>query len=390
MKSLLKRFAPYAGVFVLAGTVGACGDDGGDGNTPDIDGGPDPIDAGIDAEVCVGHGCEGIDSPFQLPEGGEVRLERFQYLSNDDPDDNRDLAAQAFFFENQDPLSRGLDGEPVTIRQELADQGYSCGDFTKGIFFDNGNAPEMDAIIASRDYYDVGETVTLTNTDNTAEVIELEKQAPGATDLSAGLEHPILYQGNPKFQLTRNATFSASIDGSQEYPELDVTFGESVVGEEMAEADGSGTPLIYMPSAFTLTSPTEDELFEQGLNFTKGEDFSFTYTLDEPTPAGFPTVVPFVAFLDADFKVEAYCFKTPVDGADPDTGDFTIPYEIFEVVSPGGDDIATNFLFGRFTHVAWEVGQDATRLDFLGVECFASVNDNGGGYTVLDASTAAN
>lgn len=372
------RVTSYAGAAVLAASFGiGCGDDDGPSDPPvdappaDVDAEP-TIDAGDDtpdAEPCQGHGCDDIDSPFQLPEGGEFRLERFQTGAMDTQDS---LAGQAFFFKGQEPTFRPLDGELVEIRQALADQGYSCSDFTDGTRFDNGSTAEAQSIVDTRTYYDVGETVTLTNEADDTEEINLPKQPPGATDFSASLTHPVLYRDDGEGDVTRDAVYLPSITGSADYPALDLKFGRSVVGEPLHdETTGEGTPKLYMPSKFLITSPTEDDFFANGVTFTTSldDDVTFEYDLVDQTGdlTDWPTIVPFIGFVTPDDEVTAYCFKTPTDdNPNPDDGEFIVPSEILSVVST---DPGSYILFGRFTHVAWEYQQDFTRMDFLGVEC---------------------
>jgi hypothetical protein len=379
-KSSLQPIAQLAGAFLLAGSMAACGDDGGNppvtppdagnGTVPDAGGGGTP-----DATPCSGHGCPGVDSPFQLAEGGEFRLERFKY----DPQNNDDLAAQAFFFSGQEPEFRSLGGTAIPIRAELEALGYECQDFSAGNNFDNGKSPQAQAVVDSREYYDVGASATLTNVNDANDVITLDKflgetSAADATDLSAGLVHDILYKGSPDTAVSLFTRYTPEIAGSADFPSLDLKFGESAVGDEMADASGNGTPQIYMPGGFTMTSPREQDFYgPQSLVFTKGQDTVLEYTLNDPEPVGqadgYPTIVPFIGFVDDNGMVNAYCLK--VTPGVIDDGTFTVPFEVLDFIPAAP---TTGYvLFGRFTHVAWEVQKEpVTRLDFLGVECLIS------------------
>jgi hypothetical protein len=363
-KSSLKRVAPFAGAFLLAGAAVGCGDD---------DGGNNNIDAGIDAgaidgaaaDACIGHGCEGVGSPFQLAEGGEFRLERLQL------DDGGDfyLASQAFFFKGQEPFSRPvvIPEFIVPIRPELAAQGYICVDRHSGNAFENGASPEAQAIADSRSYYDVGATVSLTNSQNSDDVITLSK-TENNIDLSSHIMHDILYRGPDAQDVERNTTYKPAITGSQAYPLLDLKFGESAFQEELADPEtGVGDPQLYMPSRFTLTSPTEAEYFDaDGMVFTKGVDTTYTYDF-EPAPDGWPTIMVFSAFINAAQEVVGVCMHMPTaDNPTPDTGTYTLPYEILEVVD---EDEPGILLLGRLTHTAWEEQLDKNRIDLIGIEC---------------------
>jgi len=348
---------------------------------------PEPCagDAGdgcIDPVPCGGHACNGPWGPLFLGEGGELRLERFQ----DSADDSvQTLAAQAFFFKGQTPRAR-LFGEQeveVALRQEVRDKGYVCVDLRAGIYFDNGKTQEAQDIADTREYYDVGTTVTLTSTGEPFEVVRLDKflrneDPEGATDLSSGLQHAVLYKGNPARQIRRNTIYEPRIAGSVDYPALDLKWGQSVTGEEVADVEtGNGTPQIYMPSAFVLTSPTDEEFFTPGfLTFTRGQDLVITYTGDA-TPAGWPTILPYANFVDGEGRVRATCLKIPTaSSAEPDNGELILPHEVLAIADPAG-----HLVLGRLVHVAWEYGQDQSRVDLIGMESKRSPP-----YTIVDAA----
>ena len=377
----LKRVLPYAGAFLLAGALVGCGDDGNSDNPPDAGGGPDASCEG------GGHASGCVDSPFQLPEHGEFRLEQFQYAPSGTGADD-DLAAQAFFFTGQNPPARSLDGKLLTLRQELVDQGYICQDFSDGNNFDNGYTLAAQAVVDSREYIDVGAFATLTNEDDENDVITLNKVMNGV-DLSASLTHDILYQGDKDTAPNLGGTYTPAVAGGPTYLALDLKFGQSPPGDEMADpVTGVGEPKIYMPSDFQMTSPVEEDFFAaEGLTFTKGEDLELTYEIDNPETiggeGGFPTVIVFIGFV-VDGGVDAYCLK--INKGELDDGTFTVPAEVLEIIpadppEPAQDDF-NYILFGRFTHVAWEVQNlpDPSRLDLLGVTCLISPT-----WTVNDA-----
>jgi hypothetical protein len=387
-KSSLQRIARIAGAILLAGSMVACGDDNPDDavDAGTVDGPSQPPPDGGGNDACVGgHGgtC-GVTSPFQLPEGGEFRLERFKL----DENNTDNLAAHAFLFSGQEPPFRALGGPEIPIRQALADQGYSCADFSPGALFDNGYSEAAQAVADSREYFDVG-GARLINAEQANDTIELQTSIGttdprGATDESGGLVHKILYKGDVGTDVSLFARYVPEIDGSAAYPSLDLKYGESVVGDEMADADGNGTPQIYMPGGFTMTSPAEADFYAPGsLKFTKGQDLTLTYTLNDPEPVGedpatggYPSITPFIGFVDDGGQVVAYCFKVNPGELDvlpgtTDEGEFIVPYEVLEFVPAAP---TTGYvLFGRFTHVAWEVQREPiTRLDLLGVECLFS------------------
>lgn len=371
----LTRVIPFAGAFLLVGAVG-CGDDDGP-STPvdaDVDAPPTEIDASIDAGCTDGHGENCVDSIFALPEHGEFRLELFQTGPSGTGDESR-LAAQAFFFTGQEPALRIIGGLPITLRQELADDGYVCLDMSPGDRFDNGGTPEAQAIVDTRDYIDVGATATMTNVANENEVITLNKHLASddpalATDFSANLVHDILYQAEDTVEASLATQYKVGVAGSVAY-ELDLVAGESAF-----TAIAPTEPLIYMPSDFQLTQPTEEDFYAQeGVTFVKEQDFEIKYTIDNPEAvgSGHPTIIPFVGFVK-NRQIQAYCLRFTPNVID--SGTFIVPYEVFEYVDedPAADEEGSYFEFGRFNHTAWETGNLATtsRIDIMGINCAVS------------------
>jgi len=381
----LTRVIPFAGAFLLAGAMVGCGDDDGPNNPNDASTDAPTADAGA-ADACVGgHGEGCVGSPFALPEHGEFRVERFQEGPNVTGEDTR-VAAQAFFFSNQDPPVRPFFGKAITIRPELAAQGYACADYREGFYFDNGGTPEAQAVADSRTYIDVGGSATLTNVENEDEVITLNKfessvNPANAIDISANLTHDILYQADVDTEVSLATQYKPAVEGSSSYISLDLGFGEAALTGELADANGDGDPVIYMPSNFTITTPA-NYFDAAGLTFTKGQDFTIEYDINEPEAVGdgHPTVAVFVGWIK-DRQVQAYCSKVIPNQLDD--GTFTIPYEVFEVIDadPAADDERSYFEIGRFTHAAWEAQNLASpgRLDLMGINCQLSpdcvVND---------------
>lgn len=343
---------------------------------PPIDGGSAP-DAPLDSGPCGG--C--VDpSPFWQIEGGELRLERFQ----DSADDSvQTLAAQAYFFKDQRPLGRPFGGLPLTLRPDLVNKGYFCDDLRDGFYFDNGKTEEAQDIADTRTYYDVGATATLTSAEEPFEVVRLDKfleseDPDGATDLASGLRHDVLYKGDPAQRIRRSMAYSPSIAGSADYPLLDLKWGESADGTRVSdEITGVGTPQIYMPSAFVLTSPTDEEFFTPGLlTFTRGQDLVITYTADA-TPADWPTLLPYARFVDDEGRVQATCmrFRGDAGGDGSVPHEFVVPYEVLEIARPNG-----RLVFGRMVHLAWENQLDRSRVDLIGMESKRST------YTIQGAA----
>jgi hypothetical protein len=381
----LKRVIPFAGAFLLAGAMVGCGDDE-PSNDPidagDIDANQPPVvDAGA-ADACVGgHGEGCVGTPFALPEHGEFRIELFQTGPSGTGADTR-LAAQAFFFTDQTPPVRPIGGMPITIRQSLADQGYSCGDLRAGTFFENGRTPEAQAATDSRTYIDVGANATLTSADDPTEVVTLDKflasaDPTNARDISSDLLHDILYRADEDTEIELGTQYKPEVAGSAAYLGLDLGYGEAAFTmPELADANGEGEPLLYMPADFQLTQPTEAEFYAAaGLTFTKGQDFEFKYTIDVPEDVAgdFPTVIPFVGWVK-NREVQAYCLKVTPNVLDD--GTFLVPYEVLEILDqdPPATEEESYVEFGRLTHAVWEAQNLAqpARIDLLGVNCLLS------------------
>lgn len=378
----LKRIIPFAGVFLLAGAMAACGDD--DGNNP-IDAGDEPVvDAGA-PDACVGgHGEGCATSPFAFQEHGEFRLEVFQTGPSGVGEESR-VAAQAFFFTSQEPTIRPFGGKPIPLRTEIAAQGWYCNDYREGLWFDNGGTPAAQMTANSREYYDVGVNATLTNASDLTEEIVLAKfesnsDPQAATDVSGNIVHDILYQGDPEeIEVEFSTQYRPKVAGSENYLGLDLGFGEAAVTPppvgELADENGEGDPKIYMPSNFQITEPAEEDYFAAaGLTFVRGQDFEITYTIDEPEGAQHPQVIQFVGWIK-DRQVQAYC-GGPFPASDATEDTFLIPFEVFEVIdpAPAADDEDTYFEIGRFTHAAWECQNlpQPHRLDLLGINCALS------------------
>lgn len=348
-KTWFNGFGYFLGAGVLATGLAAtgCGDD----ETPAVDAGVDAA-PGVDATPCTGHGCPSGQNPWALTaEGGEVRLEYYQL-----PEGANKLAAHAFFWKDQTPAIRPLLG--ATIANHLNFEG--CHDYETGEYFNGGVSTEAQAILDTRTYIDAGAFMQLVNEDDATDVIELAKQPAGTADQSQNLQHDILYLADTTLNPTYNAGYKIAFDGFG----LDMTDGTAIQMNWM-----SNDPTVYLPPNFTMTNPAEADYFA-GVELTRGQDFTPTWENAEPANANGPATLSFMGFVGLTGKVEAYCIKTS------NTGELTIPYEVYDVVPDTG-----YLLMGTFTHTAWKDEQDA-KIDVLGVNCKLSQ------YTLVDAAAA--
>jgi hypothetical protein len=317
-----------------------------------------------DPGECLTHGCPGLDSPFLLTEGGEYRFESIEARADADGDgtfeDASYLAGQAFFFNGQ-AEPRGLDGVPLTLPAGIENV-IACGDYTAGTFFDNGNTPDNQALVDARNYFDVGPSVTITSENDT--VFTLDKQLD-AIDLSAGLQHDIVYRFDDPSTLEYNTFYSPQLT----FPEgVDVQGFELVDGETpqgQKWADEGGEEVIYVPPKFTFTElngqPLADaDFLEAGVTLVPGQDNTFTWTNEERPNAEAPSNLAFIGFYDLAGQVDYYCYNP--DGQDD--GAITIPADVIDRIDPDGA-----LLVGKFVHMAWVNVVENNRIDFLGVSC---------------------
>ncbi|GAB4565729.1 MAG: hypothetical protein Tsb0020_16790 [Haliangiales bacterium] len=332
---------------------------------------PDPTDGGVadafpDAfPDASGDAGPDLRSPFELPEGGEFRLERMQ-LGADDSDDF--VAAQALFFRGQSPASRSFEGDPIALRPELRVEGYACNDYSAGDAYFSRFSPQMAAIAATREYYNAGSDVRLANAQSAGDLITMNLELNGV-DSSSLLFHDQLYLAEGETtDVTRGAEYIPSVAGSLEYPGLDLIDGESITGELLGDpSTGFGTPKIFMPPAFTLLSPSEAAFFaDAGVSFAQGEDFVIQYQSEGVSRPGWPQVAWFVEFMNADGLVEVQCAR--LRDASDEVGAFTIPREVFDRLGASDGTDGSVVVFGTLTLAAWRNVPTATRHDLVGIE----------------------
>jgi hypothetical protein len=301
---------------------------------------------GEDGEPICDHCPEG---PFKLPEGGEIRLELIQYLEEDGTV-GEILAGQGFWFKDQTPELRPLNGEKTGPYA-----GTICSDFTSRDRFDNGYTEENQAIADTRTYLDVGEAVTVTS-QATGNQLTLTRTLNG-TDPSSSLQHDIIYLFDDASALERNVYYDIDeLPGTEEYPGWDFQAGETVSGTEWTKKGHE----VFIPPDFAMSSPSEEDFFA-GITLSDSEDFVLSWGNDQSVPSDTPENIGFVAFYKEDGSIASYCLQD--DGAT--SGTMTVPKAVIAAQDPAG-----GILFGKFTHIAWNQGINAkARFDLLGVNC---------------------
>lgn len=305
------------------------------------DAAPDAIPApGPDAGPCGFYKCS-LTNAFQLDEGGEIRLERSQRGSEDTY-----VQAQAFFFHEQDPPWR------VQVGEEIAgfDGTVHCYDMPGDAVWGHGPSPEGQAIADTRAYLDVGATVTLASGDTQ---IVLPRQPEGSLDPWQGLQHDIVYVAEPIAALEPGISYAPVIDGSAEYPTLELLDAVSVT------MDSEPEPRLFMPPGFSLTQPAEADFFANGVTLLQGNDTAFTWTSQAWSVPNIPRQLPFVLFMTEEDVREVFCVNFSLDEHDG----ITVPAEVLDTVSPTG-----KLAVGTFTHVGSIQGRYETRLDLIAID----------------------
>ena len=287
--------------------AGGCGDD----------------DTGTGDAGCVGHTCPadggadaGVD-PFSLPEGGDVRIELIY-----NPDGTSSVAMQAFYWQNQTPAARALSGPQFGMT--------SCEDMRGGDVFENGTTPEAQQIADSREYIDMGASLTLTGNGQTYTLTRSED----TEDQSAFLTHDIIYLGD----VTRD---DIAVDTEYTVDGVDMGSARNPLGITVSDSR------IYLPDDFTITPAVNS-----GVTLPATGDFVFTISRGDRADG------VFLAFGDPDtFAVRYQCLFVPNDD-----GVLTIPQELIQAVDDEGF-----LLIGTFAH--WANIMDGRRIDVQGINC---------------------
>ena len=332
-------------MFVLSmGVVPGCGlyflDD--DSAAPDA--AVDPIpDAGPPPDTilespCQGHGCTSI-MPFTLKDGGEIRLERIQRGSEDTY-----VYAQALFFREQDPFQR-----PILGAEIASENAVYCYDMPGEAFWGHGPSAEGQAIVDTRAYLDVGDKITLASD---ASQVVLQRQPEGALDPRQGLQHEVVYVGEPLVALEPGASYAPIIEGSADYPTLDLSDAVGVTFDSTPE------PRVFMPPELTLTQPAEADFFASGVALPQGDDAAFAWTSQSLPVSNAPRQLPFVTFMTEEEVGQVFCVG--LESGEHDS--ITVPAEVLDMVSPAGQ-----IAVGTFTHVGAVQTRYETRLDLVGM-----------------------
>jgi hypothetical protein len=303
-------------------------------------------DGGGDA--ACGHCPKGA---FELQEGGELRIELIQ-SGGADGELVENAGIQGFFHHNQ-VGERPLSGPALTNAA-----GMICQDFRAYNLFDNGTTEANQAMADTRDYFDVGEEITISDEAGVGKDIVLPKMLNGV-DPSSGLQHDILYLVDDAADLERNAFYTMSIPGTEEYPAIDFRNGSSNTGQDWT-ARG---PEIYMPPNFTMTTPAEAD-YLAGVEFTPGQDFTFKWTNDTGNLSEAPDNTWFVALYNGK-EIDFLCLDNDDAAIAGGEGSSILPKEIIDAATDEG-----GVLLGKFSHIAWNQGIRAdARFDMIGTSC---------------------
>jgi hypothetical protein len=317
----------------------------------------DDPDTGVDApDDCVGHNCPTASPTMMLPEGGVIRYELFHVGYDADGNKIESLGGWTFLFKGQEPGSRVLLPDPLP---DVA----GCFDMTTDSFFLSGNTPANQAIVDTRTYYDLGDTLTLTGPGG---AIPMTKQPAGTQDPSMNLQHEVMYLTDPgpdqAAALQRNVSYPVpAIAPVNDFPGLDLRGGFDV----MMGMEHTDPPAMYFPADFDLVTPTEQEYFAAngGLQIDASQDLTVSWARSAEPPADdWVGQLQFTGFLDENHAMKYLCLSDS-----PDTQ--TIPAALFTKEQLPETGLV---IHGAITHMAWaQHVSDAEeyRIDLLGVNC---------------------
>jgi hypothetical protein len=341
--------------------ITACGDDGG---TP-----PDDVDAPPD-EPCVGHQCPPSNPVLMSPEVGLLRAELYHFGANPDGTRNEALGAWAFFFENQNPPYRSILGPVIDT---LTPTNATCFDNRVGDALVNGYSPRNQEIMDTREYFDLGPSITISPAAGGEDIIMTRYTAAAdgdaARDPTNQLLHKVIYKSelSAAAALQRNATYNMPVippDEAIGFPGLDLRGGFDIPGsQDFAER----TPTLYVPPNFTLDNEA-DFYAAGGFVIDPTVDLTMGWTIDDGDviAADWPTTAQFTAFasVDADGRPQIQYICVGPSAA----GSHTIPADLFTMPDFPQSGL---ILQGMFAHVAWATpwGDAEGHFGYLGVNC---------------------
>jgi hypothetical protein len=327
-------------------------------------------------DACTGHICPGPGVPvYTLPETGIMRTELF-HVGNDADGTRQELLGSWFFaFDGQQPAARGILGPAITDIGTPDD--FNCFDNTAHNVLVNGYSAENQAIVDTRNYYDVGPSVTITPQGGGAG-IEMARTMDGA-DPTNQLIHDWIYLSDSDAAaaaaLQRNVAYDLPVlapDDATGFPGLDLYAGFDVPG---AQDFTDRTPSLYMPANFTMNNPTETAFYD-GLVVDRDADLIMEWANGEAPPADAPVVAQFTAFASVDGDGRPTIEYICVGAAAGET--HTIPSALF---AKTGFPEAGLMLHGQLQHVAWAArnaspgnnidpeNPDDGNFHFFGVNC---------------------
>lgn len=363
-----RSLSTAAMAFALAAVMPACSDDDGDAGNVDAGDTPDAMEM-----ECEGHACPPSNPVLMMPEAGLLRAELY-HVGNDPGTGDRVEALGAWFFAftGQDPAYRPVLGPRIDA---LSTDTFSCFDNTGHDALVNGYSDELQTIVDSREYYDLGESLTLTGAGGNVIEMARNQDAPDPTNQ---LIHDYIYLSEPTAAaaLERNSSYSLPAlapDANSGFPGLDLRGGFDIPGGANYSVEGR-PPAIFMPANFTMQSPTEDAFYADpqagGWQIDSTSDLAMEWTVDDgvETPADWPTPAQFTAFaaLDGNGRptIEYICIGAAAGGT------HTIPQGLFEMPNFPQNGLA---LHATFTHTAWEnpgeTADDSHHFSYLAVNC---------------------
>lgn len=263
------------------------------------------------ASECVGHGC--ANDEINLPEGGEIRLERVNVANSPS-----EIRTHAWFAAAQSPESRSFSRPPANWL--IQDGPDLCLDMRTGSYFPGGS-------VDSRTYMDVGSQVSFVSGDGE---IVLKKALNAQDNAGYGIFHNILYISDVDPALVKaGTTYDFTIAGGPDQPAT--TYARA----------------INVPADTTITYPPMTDHY----TLRTDEDFTIVWDRKSDDPSDFAFIS-----IDDPYGPIGFCFG-------PQTGHMSIPAAFIASMPEAG-----NIQFGLVNHGT--VARDGRRLDFVGINCW--------------------
>ena len=318
------------------------------------------------AMLAAAFGCGGdegggtTDDPRTLPEGGGFRVEFMEIgkvqaeILGEGVDGDRIFYndTELIFYTDQTPAVRGWPPKIRDIGRELED-GTVCYNTKEILSYWVSTITEQQAVVDTRSYLDMGETVTLVG-ENGYE-LDLIGEDGGLSPLQ-GLAHGKIYLPD---DLTPNDPIPSGWfevvpqDMPDSFPDFAPTNGITMWTGNPVERFGA-----FRPPPFDLEYPLESPYMEFGVAYRTDQDF--TWRADVPPMPDdaneWGKTLGVIRITDTGIVIETICFNAEQHGT------LTVPKEIIAEFPEGGI-AAFNFMSANVYE--W----DGRQFDATGFTC---------------------